>query len=137
MVLKTLLFPFAVIYGWVMDLRNTLYDRGIKPSVRFDLPVIAVGNLTVGGTGKTPMVEYLVRLLSPAFRTATLSRGYGRKTKGFRLATKQDSPETIGDEPFQYLRKFGTQIKVSVGEERALAVPLLLQERSEEHTSEL
>lgn len=128
MVLKTLLFPFAVLYGWIMDIRNALYDKGIKPSVRFDLPVISVGNLTVGGTGKTPMVEYLVRLLSPAFRTATLSRGYGRRTKGFRLATKEDSPETIGDEPCQYLRKFGMQIQVSVGEERALAIPLLLQE---------
>jgi tetraacyldisaccharide 4'-kinase len=99
--------------------------------VKFALPVISVGNLTVGGTGKTPMVEYLVRLLSPTIRTATLSRGYGRKTKGFRLANNQDSAETIGDEPFQYFRKFGTQIKVSVGEERALAIPLLLQESSD------
>lgn len=128
MVLKTLLFPFAVLYGWIMDLRNTLYDRGIKPSVRFDLPVISVGNLTVGGTGKTPMVEYLVRLLTPDFRTATLSRGYGRKTRGFRLAASPDTAETIGDEPCQYFRKFGSRVPVAVGEERALAIPLMIQE---------
>lgn len=131
MVLKTLLFPFAVIYGWITDLRNTLYERGVKPSVKFSIPVISVGNLTVGGTGKTPMIEHLVRLLSPSFQTATLSRGYGRKTKGFRLATDADSAETIGDEPCQYFRKFGDRIKVAVGEERALAIPMILQEVSE------
>ena len=131
MVLKTLLFPLAVLYGWITDLRNALYDRGIKPSVKFAIPVIAVGNLTVGGTGKTPMVEYLVRLLTPAFRTASLSRGYGRGTRGFRIANDLDSATTIRDEPFQYFRKFGPRIQVAVGEERALAILLLLQESSD------
>lgn len=126
--LKILLYPFSVLYDLVTRLRNYLYDRGLKPSVRFDLPVISVGNLAVGGTGKTPMVEYLVRLLSTNYKVATLSRGYGRKTKGFIIASPSHDANAIGDEPCQYVRKFGSRITVAVGEERALAIPLVLQE---------
>lgn len=129
--LKILLYPFSVLYDLITRLRNHLYDRGLKPSVGFDVPVISVGNLAVGGTGKTPMVEYLIRLLSGDYRIATLSRGYGRKTKGFILASATDNADTIGDEPCQYIRKFGSRITVAVGEERALAIPLLLQDNED------
>jgi len=128
MILKVLLFPFAVLYNLVTAFRNKLFDLGYKPSISFDLPVIGVGNLSVGGTGKTPMIEYLIRLLSPTGKVATLSRGYGRQTKGFRVATQSDTAETLGDEPLQFFRKFGNEVMVAVGEERALAIPLMLQE---------
>lgn len=129
--LKILLFPFAVLYDVITRLRNYAYDRDLRPSVHFEVPVISVGNLTVGGTGKTPMVEHLVRLLKPTYRLATLSRGYGRKTKGFRLASAEDTPATLGDEPFQIYTKYGHEVTVSVGEERALAIPNILQERDD------
>jgi tetraacyldisaccharide 4'-kinase len=125
--LRILLFPFAWAYDLITSLRNYLYDRGIKPSARFDIPVICVGNLAVGGTGKTPMVEHLIRLLYQNHRVATLSRGYGRKTKGFRLAQPADNASTLGDEPFQFYSKFRDRITVAVGEERALAIPTILQ----------
>lgn len=127
-VLRFLLFPFAVLYDAITALRNILFDRGYKPAVRFDVPVISVGNLVVGGTGKTPMVEYLIRLLRSEFKIATLSRGYGRKTKGFRIANTSDTASTVGDEPFQIYKKFATDIDVVVGEDRAYAIPMLLQE---------
>src|SRR5687768_4340702 len=129
--LRILLFPFALAYDLVTSLRNYLYDRGIKPSARFEVPVICIGNLSVGGTGKTPMVEHLIRLLYQQHRVATLSRGYGRKTKGFRLAADGDSPSTLGDEPFQFYSKFKDHITVAVGEERALAIPTILQTDSD------
>ena len=97
---------FAWIYGGVIALRNRLFDWGILPSEHFPLPVICIGNLAVGGTGKTPHVEYLIRLLSDRYRVAVLSRGYKRRTKGFRLADAHDTSETIGDEPFQLKTKF-------------------------------
>jgi tetraacyldisaccharide 4'-kinase len=128
--LRILLLPFAWAYDLVTSLRNTLYDRGIKPSVKFQLPVICVGNLSVGGTGKTPLVEHLIRLLQDQYTVATLSRGYGRKTKGFRMATESDSASTIGDEPFQFYSKFKDRITVAVGEERALAIPTIMQENT-------
>lgn len=131
MILRILFFPFAVLYRIGTSIRNYLYDKGLKPSVAFDIPVFCVGNLTVGGTGKSPMVEYLVRLLTPKFTVATLSRGYGRTTKGFRIASGNDNAATIGDEPFQFFRKFSSETPVAVGEERALAIPLLLQERQD------
>lgn len=123
---RILLFPFAVLYDLITRARNHLYNKGLKPSASFDVPLIAVGNLTVGGTGKTPMVEYLIRLLSPHGKVATLSRGYGRKTKGTRLAGDTDNAATLGDEPFQFYNKFGDKVTVAVGEDRALAVPVIL-----------
>ena len=128
---KVLLWPFTVLYNLVMKVRNYLFDIGQKPSFKFDSIIISVGNLNVGGSGKTPMIEYLVRLLNDRFSIAILSRGYGRKTKGIRLATDQDDAATLGDEPFQYYRKFGSQVTVCVGEERVLAIPTILNERPE------
>ncbi|HEU5146812.1 MAG TPA: tetraacyldisaccharide 4'-kinase [Chryseosolibacter sp.] len=125
--MRILLFPFAVAYDAVTSIRNRLYDTGAKPAASFEIPVIAVGNLAVGGTGKTPMIEYLVRLLDGRANIATLSRGYGRKTKGIRIAGKDDDASTIGDEPLQFYRKFKDKIVVAVGEERAYAVPHILQ----------
>src|SRR5688572_21041661 len=127
--LRILLFPFAVLYNIIASLRNRLYDQGLRPSVRFEIPVINVGNLTVGGTGKTPMIEHLIRLLSPHYKVATLSRGYGRQTKGFKLAAPEDSPSTLGDEPFQLFKKYGDKVVVAVGEDRAFAIPNIIQEK--------
>ncbi len=123
---RVLLFPFAWLYDLVTRLRNYLYNSGYKTSFEFDRFLISVGNLSVGGTGKTPMVEYLIRLLDSKTRLATLSRGYGRKTRGFRIADSADTAATIGDEPLQYFKKFN--IPVTVGEERAVAVPFILAE---------
>ena len=95
--LNNLLFPLAYLYGVVMSIRNYLYDKGYFKTVTFNIFTLSVGNLSVGGTGKTPHVEYLIRLLQNHYQIATLSRGYGRKTKGFRLATKADTPQTLGD----------------------------------------
>ncbi|HEY0653825.1 MAG TPA: tetraacyldisaccharide 4'-kinase [Chryseosolibacter sp.] len=133
-VASAILFPFAVVYDAVTSVRNRLYDLSIRPSASFDIPVISVGNLAVGGTGKTPMVEHLIRLLGSSRNVATLSRGYKRKTKGFRIAGAGDSAETIGDEPFQFYSKFRHNVKVTVGEERALAITNILQEFPEVDT---
>lgn len=126
-ILKYLLFPISILYGLIIWLRNKLYDAGLFSSLSFDaIPVISVGNLSVGGTGKSPHIEYLIRLLSQRFHTATLSRGYGRSSKGFRLADKDSDARSIGDEPFQFLNKFDN-IKVAVAEDRVTAIPELLQ----------
>jgi tetraacyldisaccharide 4'-kinase len=127
-ILRILLFPFAVLYNLITRFLNRLYDQGFRPSVAFDLPVISVGNLTVGGTGKTPMIEHLIRLLSNDYKVATLSRGYGRETKGIRIASKLDNASSLGDEPYQFYKKYGDKVIVSVGEERALAIANILQE---------
>lgn len=119
-ILKWLLFPFAWLYGGIMAIRNFCYDQGYFKSERFDLPVISVGNLTVGGTGKTPHVEFLLRLLKN-YKLATLSRGYKRKTKGFGLANENATAQTIGDEPFQYFLDF-PEVTVAVSEKRATGI---------------
>lgn len=128
-IISLLLLPFTFLYGLLTDLRNYLYDRGLLKSIQFEVFTLNVGNLTVGGTGKTPHVAYLVRLLSQEFGVATLSRGYGRQTKGFLLADKTASASTLGDEPMLFYRRFGQKISVAVGEERALAIPQLLYEK--------
>ncbi|MDQ1089155.1 tetraacyldisaccharide 4'-kinase [Siphonobacter sp. SORGH_AS_1065] len=125
--LRRVLLPFSWIYGFITDWRNSLYDRGMSPSATFGIPIVSVGNLTVGGTGKTPHLEYLIRLLKPFASMATLSRGYGRDTKGFRIATNQDTAATLGDEPLQVYQKFGKEIRVTVGEKRAEAAEKLLK----------
>lgn len=127
LLLRRLLFPFSWLYGAVTDLRNLLYDNGFYTVHSFDVRTIGVGNLTVGGTGKTPHIEYLIRLLKPEYAQATLSRGYGRKTTGFRIATEQDTAETLGDEPLQLFQKFGREVTVCVGEKRAEAIPLITE----------
>jgi tetraacyldisaccharide 4'-kinase len=124
-ILRYLLFPFAILYGWITNVRNLLYDVGILKSFSFDVPVIVVGNLSVGGTGKTPQIEYLIRLLSPNYKVATLSRGYKRKSSGFILADSNSSAEIIGDEPFQMHKKF-PQIQVAVDANRKNGIEKIL-----------
>lgn len=127
-VLKFLLLPLAWIYHLVTAIRNHLFNIGHFRSFQFETVVISVGNLNAGGSGKTPMVEYLIRLLAHRYKVVVLSRGYGRGTQGYRLAHEQDSAITIGDEPYQIFMKFKDQIKVAVGEERALAIPSILND---------
>jgi tetraacyldisaccharide 4'-kinase len=117
-----------LIYGAINWLRNWLFDKNILKSAVFNFPLICVGNLAVGGTGKTPMVEYLIRLLKDDYNIATLSRGYKRKTKGFGIANEETTALEIGDEPMQFHKKF-PDITVAVGEERLVAIPHLLQDR--------
>lgn len=124
--------PFALIYWVITSIRNFLYYVGIFKSQRFPFPIICIGNLTVGGTGKTPHTEYLISLLKDDYKVATLSRGYGRQTKGFKIATAEDTAKTIGDEPFQMFSKFKRLI-VSVDEKRVRGIEnLLKQEKSPE-----
>ena len=113
-VMRTLLFPFSILYDLITRIRNHLYDIGHKKSFRFETMVVGVGNLNVGGSGKTPMIEHLIKLLLPQHKIATLSRGYGRKTRGLRFATESDTAATLGDEPFQFFRKFGHEVQVTV-----------------------
>ncbi|MEX6686893.1 tetraacyldisaccharide 4'-kinase [Danxiaibacter flavus] len=127
---RVLLLPFALIYGVIVMLRNYLFDKKIIKSASFNLPLICIGNLSVGGTGKSPMVEYIVELLQNKFSVATLSRGYKRKTKGYVLAGEQTTALEIGDEPMQFHIKF-PGIPVAVGEERIVAIPQLLHDRPE------
>ena len=119
-----LLYPFAILYDLGSRFRNHLYNIEHKRSFQFDTNVIGVGNLSVGGTGKTPIVEYILRLLNNR-NIATLSRGYGRKTKGFRIANDEDNAATLGDEPFQFYKKFSKTL-ITVGEDRAMAIPQIL-----------
>jgi tetraacyldisaccharide 4'-kinase len=125
---RIFLYPFALIYGAVVWLRNRLYDAGFFSSIEFSPPVISVGNLSVGGTGKTPHVEHIIRLLQYQFRVATMSRGYKRRTQGFILADENSNALRIGDEPMQYHIKY-PDIAVSVAEERITGIPRLLQKR--------
>lgn len=129
-VVRLLLYPFALVYGAVVWLRNRLYDTGFFSSVSFSVPVISVGNLSVGGTGKTPHVEYLIRLLQYQYKVATMSRGYKRRTQGFLLAHETTNALRIGDEPMQYYMKYPETI-VSVAEERITGIPRLLQVKPE------
>ncbi len=124
---RIVLFPLALIYGGIIILRNWLYKKGYIKSAEFNFPVICVGNLVVGGTGKSPMVEYLLALLHPHFKIATLSRGYKRKSKGYVIANEITTALDIGDEPMQFHLKFPNVI-VAVGEERIVAIPYLLQD---------
>lgn len=123
--LRKLLFPFAILYGWITSIRNILFDIGFLKSETFEIPVIAVGNLSVGGTGKTPQIEYLIRLLSGKYKIATLSRGYKRKSEGFVLADSNITSEILGDEPYQFYQKF-PQIKVAVDANRVKGIEQLL-----------
>ena len=125
---RYLLFPFSILYGSVIWIRNKLFDKKILRSAKFNFPLICIGNLAVGGTGKTPMVEYLVRILKDKYKVATLSRGYKRKTKGFAIADEHTTAIDIGDEPMQIHKKF-PDITVAVAEERIIGVPQLLYER--------
>ncbi|EJW94544.1 tetraacyldisaccharide 4'-kinase [gut metagenome] len=121
------LLPLSWIYGWGVSIRNKLFDLQWKKSRSFDLPVICIGNLSVGGTGKTPHTEYLIRLLQQeGWHVATLSRGYKRHTKGYYLATTDSTAAEIGDEPCQMKRKF-PDVQISVDEDRCHGIEKLLQ----------
>ena len=120
------LYPVSWIYGAVVVMRNKLFDWGIFRSKSFDVPVICVGNLAVGGTGKTPHTEYLIKLLRDKYQVAVLSRGYKRRTKGYVLATPQCTAKTIGDEPYQMYTKFSS-VTLAVDEKRCHGIEKLLK----------
>ncbi len=124
------MFPFSLLYGAIILLRNYLFDKKILKSASFNFPLICVGNIAIGGTGKTPMTEYLIELLQTKYEVATLSRGYKRKTKGFAIANAQTTALEIGDEPMQFHEKF-PKVTVAVGEERFEAIPQILHDRPE------
>jgi tetraacyldisaccharide 4'-kinase len=128
--IRLILIPFSFIYGGIIWVRNQLFNTNILRSAKFNFPLICIGNLAMGGTGKTPMVEYIIQLLNGKYKVATLSRGYKRKTKGFLIAIENTSAVDIGDEPMQIHKKF-PGITVAVSEERILGIPLLLKERPE------
>ena len=118
------LYPVSWIYGTGVWLRNKLFDWGIYKERKFDVPIISVGNITVGGTGKTPHTEYLIRLLQKDYKVAVLSRGYKRKSKGFVLAGPDTSVQMIGDEPFQMKQKF-PDIHMAVDRDRCHGIEQL------------
>lgn len=122
------MLPVSFLYGAILWIRNWLYDKNYLQSAVFNFPIICVGNLAVGGTGKSPMVEYLVLLLKKNYAVATLSRGYKRKTIGFGIANENTTALEIGDEPMQFHQKF-PDITVAVGEERLVAIPQLLHDK--------
>lgn len=123
---RILLLPFSLIYGFAVWIRNVLFDIGILPSKQFAIPVISIGNLRTGGTGKTPHVEYLVRLLKNEYNIAVLSRGYKRKTRGFVVAGPDISCGDIGDEPCQIYNKF-PDVVVAVHEKRSMGIKKILE----------
>ncbi|MGY8919357.1 MAG: tetraacyldisaccharide 4'-kinase [Flavobacteriales bacterium] len=124
--LRKFLFFISPLYYIVSFIRNLLYDTSLFKSTKFNLPVIGIGNLAIGGTGKSPMIEYLIHLLSQEFNIATLSRGYGRKTNTFKIATKDSTHFDIGDEPLQFYNKHDNLI-VSVDNNRVNGIQSLLQ----------
>ncbi len=119
------LYPVSWLYGTGVAIRNKLFDWGILRSKSFDVPVICIGNLAVGGTGKTPHTEYLIELLNKKYHVAVLSRGYKRRTKGYVLATPESTVQTIGDEPYQMHTKFAA-ITLAVDENRCHGIGKLL-----------
>jgi len=128
--IRILLFPFSLVYALIVTIRNWAFDKKILTSASFSLPIICVGNLAVGGTGKSPMVEWLLRLLKDRYPVAVLSRGYKRKTRGYALANDTTTALDIGDEPMQFHSKF-PEVTIAVGEERIVAIPQLLHDRPE------
>jgi tetraacyldisaccharide 4'-kinase len=124
--IQILLSPFALIYGIVVYFIHFFYETGLLKASSFSIPVVAVGNLSIGGAGKTPHIEYLIELLKDYVNISTLSRGYKRQTSGFKLVEPSDTALTVGDEPLQYKRKY-PDIVVAVSESRAYAIPLIIQ----------
>lgn len=121
-----ILLPFSLLYGAVIGIRNLLFEWGLLPVAEFQLPVISVGNITVGGTGKTPHIEYLVELLKDEFHLATLSRGYKRKTRHFMIADNTSPASQVGDEPRQLKQKY-PDLTVAVDRKRANGIRTLLK----------
>lgn len=128
---KLFLYPLSAIYGLIVSIRNFLYDYKIFKSTEFEIPVISIGNITVGGTGKTPHTEYLVELLRKQFIVTTISRGYKRKTKGYQDVKVDSLATAVGDEPLQIKTKF-SDVQVVVDEKRVHAIKKIqIQEPSE------
>lgn len=127
---KILLAPLSLLYGLMMSLRDFFYRKGLLKSIEFNLPVISVGNLSVGGAGKTPHIEYLILLLRDYINLATLSRGYKRKTRGYVEVLSRMTAEEVGDEPLQFKRKF-PEIMVTVSESRSFGIPQIVSDRPE------
>jgi tetraacyldisaccharide 4'-kinase len=127
---KFFLYPFSLIYGLITGIRNFMYNTGILPSVEFTIPVICVGNISVGGTGKTPHTEYIAGLLRENFKVATLSRGYKRRTRDFRMVSSSSLVSEIGDEPVQIFRKF-PDVLVTVDRNRVHGVKKILNVKPE------
>lgn len=126
-ILPHILRPLSYVYGAVTGIRNWLFDHHVLTVEEFGVPVVSIGNITVGGTGKTPHVEYVAGMLAGTFNIAVLSRGYKRKTKGFLLANHNSTPESIGDEPLQIYKKLGRRIKVAVCEDRRKGIKEILR----------
>ena len=126
--IRILLFPFSLLYALAVWLRNRLFDKRIFQSSAFNIPIICVGNLSAGGTGKSPLVEMLLSFLQSTYNVAVVSRGYKRKTQGYALADRTTSALDIGDEPFLFYRKY-PKVTVAVGEERIVAIPQLLHDK--------
>lgn len=122
-----LLYPVSRLYGLGVAVRNKLFEQGILKQQEFSVPVVVVGNIAMGGTGKTPHVEYIVEALMEKYNIGVLSRGYKRSTKGFVLASPQSRPEDIGDESYQIYRKFGPEITVAVCEKRVDGINRMLE----------
>lgn len=122
-----LLRPMSFLYGMVVGLRNRLFEWKVLKEHTFDVPVVVVGNLAIGGTGKTPHTEYVVSMLKREYRIAVLSRGYKRHTKGFIMADRRSTPNDIGDEPYQIYQKFGAEVRVAVCESRVEGIKQLLE----------
>ena len=131
--LRILLSPFALIYGGIVKMRQLSYQLQLLRSSRFDVPTIVVGNLSTGGVGKSPHIEYLIRLLQPYINVAVLSRGYKRKTEGFRLVQPDNTALEVGDEPLQFKRKYPS-VPVAVGERRAYAIPQMIYQHNDIQT---
>ena len=127
---SVLLYPFSILYGFITSIKNFLYNTEILKSYDFRIPVICVGNITVGGTGKTPHTEYLADLLRKSFRVAVLSRGYKRKSSGFMIADANSKVSDIGDEPMQIFRKL-PGITVAVDRNRGHGIETILEEKPE------
>ncbi len=133
LLVQVLLSPLSLLYGIIISIRNMLYDTGFLRASKFSIPVISVGNLSIGGAGKSPHIEYLIKLLQDYLYVGVLSRGYNRKTSGFKWVTANDTALSVGDEPLQFKRKF-SDISIAVSESRALGIPMMLQHHPELQT---
>lgn len=129
-VLSIILLPFSFLYGIIMSVRNVFFNLNIYSVTKFDIPIISIGNLSLGGTGKTPHIEYLINLLQEKYTVATISRGYKRETKGFILANELSTSENIGDEPLQIKHKFKNTI-VAVDEKRVRGAQNIINQHPE------
>lgn len=125
---RLILLPFSILYGTITGIRNLLYKVGIFSSYEIPVPSIIVGNLSVGGTGKTPHVAYLASFLKDKYNIAILSRGYGRKTKGFLVISTDSIATDVGDEPLEYKSKFGSDVQVFVCEKRKTGIEMILKQ---------